>query len=110
MPAAVLGLLFDDWIEQKLAGTAPEPWLRPLIGTYALQLAADSPAEAIPWAERVEYEAARELLLVRIARRWLSQDEEAAEAWLSQSPLSERAREEARDTTRPTYLPEASPR
>ena len=66
--------------------------------------------EAIQWAERVEYEAARELLLVRIARAWLSQDEEAAEAWLSQSSLSERAREEARDTTRPTYLPEASPR
>jgi hypothetical protein len=56
----------------------------------------DSPAEAAGWAERVEDEAARERLLVWIARRWRALDEPAAEAWLIQSPLSEAARERAR--------------
>ncbi len=97
-----------DWIEEKIGEGPTEPWLRPLIGTYALQLAASSPAEAIQWAEQVEYQS-REVLLVRIARSWLSQDEEAAEAWLSQSSLSESAREQARDTKQPSYLPQASP-
>ena len=98
-----------DWIEGKIGEGSTEPWLRPLIGTYALQLAASSPAEAIQWAEQVEYES-REVLLIRIARSWLTQDPEAAEAWLNQSSLSESAREEARDTTQPNYLPDPSPR
>jgi hypothetical protein len=95
-----------DWMVQKIAeAEEPEPWVRFLYAEYARQLAADSPEEAIQWAERVEDEADRELTLVRIARFWRTQDEEAAEAWLSQSSLSEQAREQARNTKMPNYLP-----
>ena len=52
----------------------------------------------------MEDDGDRERTLVRIARAWLLKDPEASEAWISQSPLSERAREQARDTAKPTYL------
>ena len=95
-----------DWMAQKIAeAEEPEPWVRFLYAEYARQLAADSPAEAIRWAERVEDETDRERTLVRIARFWRRQDEEAAEAWLSQSSLSEGALEQARDSQMPGYLP-----
>ena len=95
-----------DWMAQKIAeAEEPEPWVRQLYGEYARQLARDSPEKAISWAERVEDDANRELTLVRIARFWRTQDEEAAEAWLSQSSLSEQAREQARNTQLPDYLP-----
>ena len=93
------------WMGEKTANEEVEPWVRVLYGEYARQLAADSPAEAIQWAERVEDEADRELTLIRIARHWRMKDEEAAEAWLAQSSLSDSAREQARDTTAPDYLP-----
>jgi hypothetical protein len=95
-----------DWMAQKIAeAEEPPPWVRLLYGEYARQLAVDSPEKAIQWAERVEDEGERELTLTRIARYWLTQDEEAAEAWLSQSSLSERAREQARNTEMPHNLP-----
>jgi hypothetical protein len=95
-----------DWMEQKIAeAEEPEPWVRQLYGEYARQLAEDSPEEAIQWAERVEDETNRERTLIRIARFWRTQDEEAAEAWLSQSSLSEQAREQARNTQIPDNLP-----
>ena len=95
-----------DWMAQKIAeAEEPEPWLRQLYGEYARQLAEDSPEEAIQWAERVEDETDRERTLIRIARFWRTQDEEAAEAWLSQSSLSEQAREQARNTQIPDNLP-----
>lgn len=95
-----------DWMAAKLAEPEPEPWLPALYGSYARYLAAESPAKAIQWAERVQHEAAREQLLVRIARKWLGEDEEAAEAWLRESSLSPNARESARKRHLPTYLPE----
>jgi hypothetical protein len=94
------------WMAEKTVGPEePEPWVRQLYGEYARQLATDSPSSAIPWAERIEDDAERELTLVRIARFWRTQDEAAAEAWLSQSSLSDRAREQARDTKLPDNLP-----
>jgi hypothetical protein len=95
------------WMEQKLT-SGSEPWVRELYLPYARQLAAISPAEAIEWAERVEADAGREEILVRVARRWLREDEEAALAWLARSPLSEEARARARDMSLPDYIPEAS--
>ena len=92
------------WMAEQSPGE-PEPWVRSLIAEYARQLAADSPVEAIQWAERVEDDMDRERTLIRIARFWRTQDKEAAEAWLSQSSLSERAREHARDPGKPNYLP-----
>jgi hypothetical protein len=96
------------WMAEKLEGE-PEPWLQALMGEYARQLAAESPAEGIRWAEQVEDDEERELSLVRITRAWMQQDPEAAEAWLSQSSLSETARAQARDTNKPTYLRQPPP-
>lgn len=93
------------WIEEKLAEEEPEPWLHHLYGEYARQIAVDSPAKAMEWAERIEDDADRVRTMIRIVRAWRLQDEEAAEAWLSQSPLSEEAREQARNTRAPLYLP-----
>jgi len=94
------------WMAEKTAGPEePEPWVRQLYGEYARLLAVDSPEKAISWAERVEDDEERELTLVRIARFWRKQDEAAAEAWLSQSTLSERARDQARNTKLPDHLP-----
>lgn len=95
------------WMAQKITA-GPEPWVRELYLPYARQLAAISPAAAIEWAERVEADAGREEILVRVARRWLREDEAAAEEWLKQSPLSEQARARARDMSLPDYIPEAS--
>ncbi len=94
------------WMEQQIA-EGPAPWVRKLFGAYARQLSVRSPAAAIEWAERIETESAREEVLVRIARRWLRQDSAAAERWLDQSPLSEKARAKARDLSVPDHLPEA---
>jgi cyanate lyase len=96
-------------MKERLAEDDPPEWLKDLYGEYARKLAADSPAEAIRWAERIENAGERELTVVRIARRWLKQDEEAAEAWLEQSSLSERALRQARNTSAPDYLPAADP-
>ena len=52
---------------------------------------------AIEWANYLKNEAERELALISIARRWRYRDEEAAEAWLADSPLSEEARVKARE-------------
>jgi len=94
------------WMGQKVAGDA-EPWVPILYGEYARQLAADSPREALEWAERVEDDVDRERSLIRIARFWRRTDEAAAEAWLKQSSLSETARDKARDLSQPDHLPKA---
>lgn len=92
-----------SWLEQKIADG--EEWVPLLYGVYARHLAADDPAAGIPWAEKMPDEARRENTLVRVARKWLKEDPEAAEAWLAQSGLSEAARNRARDPNLPGYLP-----
>jgi len=94
------------WMGQKVAGDS-EPWIRNLYGEYARRLAADSPREALKWAERVEDDVDRERSLIRIARSWRRTDEEAAEAWLKESSLSENARDKARDLSQSDNLPKA---
>jgi hypothetical protein len=42
------------------------------------------------------HEQMRERSFITAALRWRDRDEDAAEAWLAQSPLSEEAREQAR--------------
>ena len=74
----------------------PDPWLRPIFPVYARLLAVDSPADAIEWAERIEADEDREIVLVKVARAWRRVDEAASEAWLQQSSLSEEAREKVR--------------
>jgi hypothetical protein len=83
-----------------------EPWIRPAIPVYARLLARSAPLEAIAWAERIEDEEEREIVLVDVVRIWRNADVDAAEAWLGQSSLSEEAREKAR---KPKPLPGAPP-
>jgi hypothetical protein len=102
-------LTFTDWArrERKAAldwmatqtTAEPDPWLRAIYPEYAKFLAADAPAEAIGWAERIEGDVEREAILITVSRSWRNLDEAAAEDWLLQSPLSEEAREKVRDPT-----------
>jgi hypothetical protein len=84
-----------DWMAAQTTGE-PGPWLRPIYPVYAKLLAADAPADAIQWAERIENDPQRELVLIKVARVWRHLDEAAAEDWLLQSSLSEEAREKVR--------------
>lgn len=83
------------WMTEQATGELAD-WLRPAIPVYARLLAENSPADAIVWAEQVEADDEREILLVGLARLWRQTDEAAAEAWLQNSPLSEQAREKVR--------------
>jgi len=83
------------WMEAQKTGEL-DPWLQPLLPAYARLLAADSPAEAIEWAERIEHDKNRRFMLIEIARAWRQVDEAATEVWLLQSSLSEEDREKVR--------------
>jgi len=93
------------WMQKRLSEDERPGWLTHLIGEFTRHLAADSPAEAIRWAEKIEDPNERQLTLVRVARRWLKEDEAAAKAWLETSSLTDLARNQARDTSAPDYLP-----
>jgi hypothetical protein len=84
-----------DWMAGQSADE-PESWLRPALPVYAKLIAESSPAEAIVWAERIEADEEREIILTEIARAWHEADEAACEAWLLQSSLSEEARAKVR--------------
>jgi hypothetical protein len=84
-----------DWMAAQTTGE-PEAWLRPIFPVYARLLAKVSPADAIEWAERIEGDEEREIVLTEVARAWRQLDEAATEAWLLQSSLSEEAREKVR--------------
>jgi len=83
------------WMAAQTTGE-PAPWLKPIYPVYARLLSGDSPTEAIKWANRIENEKEREILLIGVARVWRHLDEAAAEEWLTQSPLSEAAKEKVR--------------
>jgi hypothetical protein len=85
------------WMDEQTRGGEPPAWLEPVYPLYSMLLAERSPADAIPWAQRIEKDLEREITLVKIARKWRARDEAAAEAWLAASPLSEEARAEVRD-------------
>jgi hypothetical protein len=101
---------FNTWASSEraeafswLAAHGPdgfEPWLRPAVVEYAKLLSAESPPEALKWAELIEDDEEREFIMVWILRRWRGQDEGVAEEWLQQSALSEEAREKARSPAR----------
>jgi hypothetical protein len=94
------------WMDEKTsASPEPESWIKLLYGEYARQIAQDSPERALEWAARVEDDVDRKRTQIRIARYWYKQDPEAAEAWLSQSSLSEEERVAARNAKQPDYIP-----
>jgi len=84
------------WMETQTAAGEPETWLRPVIPVYARLLSEVSPADAAAWAERIEGEEEREIVLGQVLRAWRQIDEDAANAWLLQSSLSEETREKLR--------------
>jgi hypothetical protein len=85
------------WMEEQTRDRELPEWLEPVLPVYAVVLVEKSPAEAIEWAQRIEQKRAREITLIKVARRWRQLDEPAAEAWLESSPLSAESREEVRD-------------
>jgi hypothetical protein len=64
-----------------------EPWLRPAVVIYAKLRSATDPEDAMKWAALIPPQKEREIIMVRIARRWRVKDEAAADAWIAQSPL-----------------------
>jgi hypothetical protein len=87
------------WMVAQTTGE-PDPWLRAIYPTYAKLLAVNAPAEGIEWAERIEDDGIQERVLIEIARVWRYHDEAAAEDWLLQSSLSEKALELVREQVR----------
>lgn len=85
------------WMAGQSDGTKLAAWLEPALPVYAGVLAEQSPTEGIEWAQRIEKEREREIVLIKIARRWRESDPAAAEAWLEASPLSDEARAKVRD-------------
>ena len=72
-------------------------WLQPALEEFAGSALQDRPEEAILWSEAITDDDMRYRTRLNIARRWLVRDEEAAERWLEQSPLSEDDRERVRE-------------
>ncbi len=84
------------WMETQTATGEPEAWLRPVFPVYARLLSEDSPADAVEWAERIEGDEEREIVLGMLLRAWRQIDADAADGWLLQSSLSEETREKLR--------------
>ncbi len=84
------------WADVQTADGEPQEWMYPMIPVWTRMLAADRPEDAVHWAAKIRDDQEREIVLSDIARIWLGSDEEAAEAWLASSPLSEEARQKAR--------------
>jgi hypothetical protein len=85
-----------DWMAAQ-AAVEPIPWLQAIYPIHAKLVVEDAPADAIESAKRIEDDATREAVLIKVARVWRYLDEAAAEEWLLQSSLSEEARERVRD-------------
>ncbi len=97
-----------EGLHRWMAAMGPEnvePWFQFALSWYASNIAWERPNEALRWAAAIEIDAARERTFVDVARRWRSQDESAADAWVEQSPLSAEARERARDPVQPRRTP-----
>ncbi len=94
---------FLSWLKRDRDGAVE--WLNsedltafhdPAIVEYAKELAKREPAEAIGWCERVLEAKQRFHCLTKVAPLWYQRDALAAEAWLQQSPLDEKARRKVR--------------
>jgi len=90
------------WMEGTTEGQRHDNRLQGAVGMYVNKRSWE-PGRAdtsIEWAGYLKNEAERELALISIVRRWRDRDEEAAEAWLADSPLPEEARQRAREPLR----------
>jgi hypothetical protein len=88
------------WMETTKPEMRREQMLQGPVGMYLIQRSWRDPEIGIEWTQYLLDDSERENALVTIAKRWLKNDESAAEAWLTQSPLSEESRERARSLSR----------
>jgi hypothetical protein len=87
---------FSRWFREKpeeaetwLMAAAPTPSLDESHRILMQRKLTASPKSAVAVAERIQDEAVREANLVVAVRSWRQSDEAAADAWLSESGLSE---------------------
>jgi hypothetical protein len=73
-----------------------EPWFQAGAYFVASIRAYELPLEAYEWAAHIKSPEQRERMQIQISRHYLVMDEVAAEAWMEQASLSEKARAEAR--------------
>jgi hypothetical protein len=88
----------SEWMEERVRAEGPRPaWLDGLLSAYAGLLAGGEPELALHWAGEIEDRDAREQSQLAVFGHWQKRDEEAAEAWIEGSSLSEVARARARE-------------
>jgi hypothetical protein len=85
-----------DWARTIPQPQRSDPWLQPVVALFVASVSWRDPQEALEWVGLIADEDDRERALISIGRRWRDIDEDAAEAWLAQSPLSDEARAKAR--------------
>jgi hypothetical protein len=99
---AVRHWLFTDpdaafaWGDEALGKYRDEPWFLPPAGQLISAYTARDPERALEWMDMFKDPEQREGALVKIARRWLTLDEKAAETWLETSSLAPEAQARAR--------------
>jgi len=90
------------WMEATTEEQRRGPVLGGPVGMYANKLSRQGePVRAIEWLEYLPDENEREDRLIPIMRRWLRQDEGAAEAWMAQSSMSDEMKLRVHQKTAP---------
>lgn len=74
-----------------------EPWFYPAVDRVAMWKSWEDPLDAYRWAALIPDEQRRERAMITISWRYREVDEAGADAWIAQSPLSDEAREKARN-------------
>jgi hypothetical protein len=85
-----------EWVRSIPESEYQTAWMEPIFAMYTAVVSWKDPHEALRIAKWIPNDEERELAYVTIVRRWRDLDEDAAEAWLEKSPLSEEARAESR--------------
>ncbi len=81
------------WMEKTTEEQRRGPVMQGPVGMYMNKLSGQGqPLLAIEWLEYIQDEDERNARLIPVMRRWLKQDEAAAEAWMAQSSMSEDAK------------------
>ena len=84
------------WAESLTEEQGRAAWFAQIPGLIVSSISWHEPQEALKWVHRIHDAKRRELALITISRRWRDIDADAAERWLEDSPLSDEARERAR--------------
>ncbi len=89
------------WIEMTTEEQRRGPVMQGPVAAYATMLSGKQQyLRAIEWLGYLQNEDERESRHVFLMRHWLSKDERAAEAWMAQSSMSEKAKLKARQSGR----------